>query len=462
MSLQPSLEEQELLAETFRRRGSGLNRREFLVDGVFATALAASVVALWLLCPPGSFAVGSALACVCVLVAATLVRIETPLGFTVPTQLAFVPLLFSVPVAIVPILVALALTTERVARVVRGEVHATRLLGMVCSAWFSVGPVAVFAISGVAPGAAGPALLLAALGAQFAVDFGVSGLRMLVARDAPVSSQLSESWVYGIDAALSGLGLFVAKNMHSSPLGPLALLPLLGVLALLARERHQRLTGLLELNGAYRGTALVLGDVVEADDGYTGEHCRSVVELAIEVGRRLGLGPERQRNLEFGALLHDVGKIAIPKSILHKPGELTPGEWVVMRTHTIEGQKMLDRVGGFMREVGRVVRSHHERWDGCGYPDGLAGDQIPLEARIIASCDAWNAMRTNRPYRRALSYEVARTEILANSGTQFDPRIIAVLLALVAPEAEADRVTFAPSVAATPAEHPNTAASLAS
>ena len=116
----------------------------------------------------------------------------------------------------------------------------------------------------------------------------------------------------------------------------------------------------------------------------------------------LGLDAERRRNLEFGALLHDVGKIAIPKEIINKPGKLDPDEWTVIKTHTLEGQKMLDRVGGFMREVGLIVRSHHERWDGGGYPDGLAGEAIPLEARIIAVCDSWNAMRTDRAYRKAL------------------------------------------------------------
>ena len=125
---------------------------------------------------------------------------------------------------------------------------------------------------------------------------------------------------------------------------------------------------------------MVLGDVVEADDGYTGEHCRGVVQLAIEVGERLALSADQLRNLEFGALLHDVGKIAIPNEIINKPGKLDPYEWQVIKTHTTEGQALLDRVGGFMSEVGRIVRSHHERWDGGGYPDGLAGEAIPLEA----------------------------------------------------------------------------------
>jgi putative nucleotidyltransferase with HDIG domain len=162
-----------------------------------------------------------------------------------------------------------------------------------------------------------------------------------------------------------------------------------------------------------------------------------VVTLTLEVAQNLGLSAERQRNLEFAALLHDVGKIAIPKEIINKPGKLDPHEWTIIKTHTLEGQKMLDRVGGFMRQVGQIVRSHHERWDGAGYPDGLTGEQIPLEARIISCCDTWNAMRTDRPYRKALAYEVAMTELLSISGTQLDPTIVAALLHVVAAEAAA-------------------------
>ncbi len=108
----------------------------------------------------------------------------------------------------------------------------------------------------------------------------------------------------------------------------------------------------------------------------------------------MGLDPDRRRNLEFAALLHDV---AIPKEIIFKPGKLDPQEWHVIRTHTIEGQRMLDRAGGFMNDVGKIVRSHHERRDGGGYPDGLAGEAIPVEARIVAACDIWNASDLHTP-----------------------------------------------------------------
>jgi HD-GYP domain-containing protein (c-di-GMP phosphodiesterase class II) len=120
--------------------------------------------------------------------------------------------------------------------------------------------------------------------------------------------------------------------------------------------------------------------------------------------------------------------VAIPKDIINKPGELDASEWRLMRTHTIEGERMLDQVGGFMSEVGRIVRSHHERWDGGGYPDGLAGHTIPLEARIVSCCDAWNAMTTTRSYRAAMPEEAAAHELRAHAGSQFDPAVVATVL----------------------------------
>jgi putative nucleotidyltransferase with HDIG domain len=292
----------------------------------------------------------------------------------------------------------------------------------------------VFGAAGTDPWHAGPILLLTALAAQFAVDFGVSSVRYSIALDAPLSSQLGETWVYGVDAALSAVALVIAHATRQTPAAVLTLLPLLALLGLFARERHHRLESLIELNNAYRGTALVLGDVVEADDGYTGQHCKSVVALAREVSAQLKLGAAQARNLEFAALLHDVGKVTIPKEIINNPGKLDEHEWALMKTHPLEGQNMLSRVGGFMCDVGLVVRSHHERWDGGGYPDGLVGEAIPLESRIITCCDSWNAMRTDRSYRMALTYEQALAEMKAHTGSQFDPRIVDALLPIVAAE----------------------------
>jgi HD-GYP domain-containing protein (c-di-GMP phosphodiesterase class II) len=130
-------------------------------------------------------------------------------------------------------------------------------------------------------------------------------------------------------------------------------------------------------------------------------------------------------------LLHDVGKISIPKEILHKPTRLTESEFEVVKTHTIEGQFMLDRVGGLLGRVGEIVRSCHERWDGTGYPDGLKGEEIPLASRIVFVCDAYNAMTTDRPYRPAMPREAAITELEQNVGTQFDPTVVSALIRVV-------------------------------
>lgn len=404
---------------------------EWLAEGPLAVGFAVVVACLWVLHPPHAFAVLPAAVCLAVLAVATRVRFDMPFGFTVPIQLAFVPLLFATPVVLVPIAVVLALLIGSLADVLRGLCKPSRLLLMVGNSWFAIGPVAVFALARTDPRHAGAALLLTALAAQFAVDSAASTLRFTVSRGARLAEQLREGWVYAFDLALCGIGLVVAEEIHTNPFVALAPLPLFAIFAVLARERRRGLESLLELNNAYRGTALVLADVVEADDRYTGMHCKSVVALALNLGEALGLKPEQQRNLEFAALLHDVGKIAIPKEIINKPGKLNPDEWLLIETHTVEGQKLLNRVGGFMSEVGLIVRSHHERWDGGGYPDGLAGEAIPLEARIIACCDSWNAMRTDRTYRKALPQDEALAELRVNAGLQFDPRIIEALLQIL-------------------------------
>jgi HD-GYP domain-containing protein (c-di-GMP phosphodiesterase class II) len=131
--------------------------------------------------------------------------------------------------------------------------------------------------------------------------------------------------------------------------------------------------------------------------------------------------------VEFAALLHDVGKIRVPKQILDKPAALTPAERQVVEQHTIWGEQMLSGVGGMLAEVGRVVRSCHEWWDGSGYPDGLAGTAIPVSARIVCACDAFSAMTTDRPYRQALSAQDALQELQRSAGTQFDPAVVRAL-----------------------------------
>jgi putative nucleotidyltransferase with HDIG domain len=436
MTMEPTLEEQQWLADTRRRARAGMNNRALLAELLFGPVFFAAVAVMWWIQPPHGLNVIALICCVAVMALANRVKFETPFGYTVATQLAFVPMVFALPAAIVPLAFALSLALAMSSDIVAGNRRPISLLRAPGNSFSAVFPCLVFVVAGVRPIDAGPLLLLAALGAQLAGDFTISSFYFAFERHADLRQQLRDSWVYLIDVALSGVGLAVAEEMHAVPYAVLAVAPLLGLLAYFAHEREGRLGNLIELNETYRGTALLLGDVIAADDGYTGEHSQDVVALALAVGDQLGLDVERRRNLEFGALLHDVGKISIPKEIINKPGKLTAEEWELMKTHTTEGQRMLARVGGFMLEVGQIVRSHHERWGGGGYPDGLAGATIALEARIITCCDSWNAMRTDRPYRPALSYAAAMAELVDNSGTQFDPEIVKALVRVVSAEAQ--------------------------
>lgn len=155
-------------------------------------------------------------------------------------------------------------------------------------------------------------------------------------------------------------------------------------------------------------------------------HTRGVAALAVDVGRKLGLEGGKLEELERAAQLHDIGKIAVPDQILRKPGALTEDEWVFIRQHTLVGQRIL-AASPALRRIGDIVRATHERWDGAGYPDGLPGTDIPLPARIIAVCDAYDAMTMTRPYRPALSPAEAVAELERCSGSQFDPTIVAVV-----------------------------------
>jgi HD-GYP domain-containing protein (c-di-GMP phosphodiesterase class II) len=447
MSLASADGEHRFLAATLNRDANPLSAQERAAEWIVGGSFVLAAASLCAIGKPDPFDPVPALASLIVLAIASRVRFEVVFGFTVPTQLAFVPLVFAMPAAVTPAAVVVALAAGRMPEVLAGRTQPSRLVHTVGNSWFAIGPAALFTSTGVAPIDAGAALLVAALCAQFAGDFCASAMRDLIANGVSVRDQLGETWVYAVDAGLSPMALAVGELVHKSPLAPLAPLPLLGLLAVFARERRQRLEGLVELSNAYRGTALVLGDMVDADDGYTGEHSRGVVRLSADVGAELDLDARRLRNVEFAALLHDVGKTAIPKEIINKPGKLEPDEWQVIKTHTIEGQRLLNRVGGFMREVGLIVRSHHERWDGGGYPDALAGEAIPLEARIISCCDAWNAMRTDRAYRKALPIEVALAELRSGAGSQFDPRVVDALLSVLATRLAQSRTMEQPEAA---------------
>ena len=175
-----------------------------------------------------------------------------------------------------------------------------------------------------------------------------------------------------------------------------------------------RIDQAIELSAAYRGTAFLLGEVIVADDEYTGEHSYGVIALSLEIADELGLSEDDRRLVEFGALLHDVGKIAVPKSIVNKAGPLDDDEWAVMRQHTIAGQRMLDKVGGSMTDVGQIVRALARALGRQGLPRrDVAGEDVPLPARIVSVADTFHAITTTRPYRRAQSPEAAIKELRA-------------------------------------------------
>jgi HD-GYP domain-containing protein (c-di-GMP phosphodiesterase class II) len=270
-----------------------------------------------------------------------------------------------------------------------------------------------------------------ALAAQAATNFGSMIPHVRQFGFGPAAQLRMMAPALAVDAALAPVGLVIAFAVAPRPAALLLVLPVVGLLAYFARERGRRIDHALELSQAYRGTAFLLGDVIEADDEYTGTHSRDVVELTRGVGERLGLDQRELRKAELTALLHDVGKIRIPAEIINKPEPLTPEERAVIETHTVEGERLLAQVGGLLAEVGAIVRSCHERWDGLGYPDRLAGEAIPLLARIVCCCDAFNAMTTDRPYRAARSVTEALAEVERCSGSHFDPAVAAALAAVV-------------------------------
>jgi HD-GYP domain-containing protein (c-di-GMP phosphodiesterase class II) len=165
-------------------------------------------------------------------------------------------------------------------------------------------------------------------------------------------------------------------------------------------------------------------------DGYTGRHSEEVMGSARTLGRRMGLDAAGLAELEVAALLHDIGKILVPDSILNKSGRLTPDEHARMTEHPGHGAQILARVPG-LEAVATIVRYHHERWDGAGYPDGLAGARIPLASRIIAVCDSFSAMTSDRPYRRAIARDDALAELRAHAGRQFDPDVAFAVASMV-------------------------------
>jgi len=177
------------------------------------------------------------------------------------------------------------------------------------------------------------------------------------------------------------------------------------------------------LEGAYRSTLKALTAALETRDSETHGHSERVVSYSLRLGREYGLNSEQMKALEFGSLLHDIGKIGVPDSILRKPAKLTEEEWVRMREHPLHGQQILRGIE-FLQGAARVVAQHHEKWDGSGYPLGLHGEDIDLCARIFSVADAFDAMTSDRVYRKGKSYEAAAQELDVWAGRQFDPKVV--------------------------------------
>ena len=365
---------------------------------------------------------------------ASRIELEVGSGFASPVELVVIPMLFALPAGHVPIAVAVGLVFGQLPSYLRERVPSERIVVAIGNASYTLAPSLVFA-AGYEAGADSNRLAMltaAAVAAQFAADALISTAREHFAVGVDPRSLIRPlGWTFFVDACLAPVGF--AAALAGSLWNPAYVLPLplLLLTRLFANERADRLSQTLELSAAYRGTAFLLGDVVEGDDAYTGAHSRDVIELSVAVADHLGLDARARHLTELTALLHDVGKIRIPNEIINKNGPLTAEERAIINTHTIEGERLLSQVGGLLGEVGRVVRSCHERYDGAGYPDGLAGDAIPIVARIVCACDAFNAMTTTRSYRKAMSDAEARAELLQHRGSQFDPDIVDAVLAVL-------------------------------
>jgi response regulator RpfG family c-di-GMP phosphodiesterase len=210
-------------------------------------------------------------------------------------------------------------------------------------------------------------------------------------------------------------------------------------------QRTSELDGALRsLESAYRQTLKALITALETRDSETHGHSERVVNFSLRLGRELALDEEQMRSLEFGSLLHDIGKIGVPDAILRKPARLDEDEWVRMREHPLHGQKILRGIA-FLEGAARVVAQHHERWDGSGYPLGLRGVEIDLNARIFAVADAFDAITGDRVYRRGRPYESAADELDRCAGAQFDPRVVAAFRRV--PREEWERLRLRPASA---------------
>jgi putative nucleotidyltransferase with HDIG domain len=432
--------------EAAERRRRRLARRDVVAAVVLSGAFLLAAIALaWFATPARELSPLLALAFVAAYAITSRIEFSSGTSFSVPTMLLFVPMLLLLPTPLVPLLVAVANAAATLYMVKRQGIGYGPVLFSPADAIFALAPAIVL----IAGDAQTPALehlpvYLLALAAQFAAEFAFYAIRGRLFHGMRLREVADEMRLtQRVDVLLAPIGLLAALAAADAPGAALLVLALIPLLQGFERERESRIAHGLELSRAYRGTALLLRDLLEEDDEYTGHHTEDVVELAVKVAEEMGLDEDTRRETEMGALLHDIGKIAVPDEIINKPGPLNDEEWAVMKTHTLVGERMLQQVGGLLSSVGVVVRASHERWDGGGYPDGLAGEEIPVPARICAACDAFNAMTTDRAYRKALPLSVAISELRDNSGTQFAPDVVDALIAVVARETPEWELTLA-------------------
>jgi putative nucleotidyltransferase with HDIG domain len=420
-------------AETYERRRRKPDRRELVGALVVAAAFFPAAIGLALVgAPARDLSPLVVLAFVAAFMLAGRIEFSAGTNFAVPTQLVFVPMLLLLPTPYVPLLVLVANAVSAVYEARRTGLAVGRLPFAPADALFALSPAFVIVLAGAqTPAWEHLPVYVVALAAQLGTEFLVYAVRGRVFHGMSVREVAADMRIgHRVDVLLSPIGLVAAVAAAEEPIAALLVLALIPLLRGFEREREGRIQHSLELSRAYRGTALLLRDLLEDDDEYTGHHTEDVVELSVQVAEEMGVDEDTLRETEMGALLHDIGKIAVPDEIINKPGPLNDEEWAIMKTHTVEGERMLQQVGGLLSSVGLVVRASHERWDGGGYPDGLVGDAIPLAARIVAACDAFNAMTTDRTYRKALPLEVAIAELRANAGTQFAPDVVDALVAV--------------------------------
>jgi putative nucleotidyltransferase with HDIG domain len=421
------------IGESLERRQRKLDRQELLWTVVFSAGFVAAALALAVVAAPAREL--SPLVVVAFTLAyavASRIEFSAGAGYAVPTQLLFVPMLLLLPTPLVPLLIAVA-NVASTAWDTRSGIAPSRMLFAPADSMFALGPALVLVLLGAqVPAWEHLPVYVLALAAQLCVEFVSYAVRARIFHRMGVREVLREMRLgHRVDTLLAPIGLLAAIAAADAPAGALLVVALFPLLIGFEREREGRIERSLELGRAYRGTALLLRDLLEDDDEYTGHHTEDVVQLAVQVAEEMKVDEDTLRATEMGALLHDIGKIAVPDAIINKAGPLNDDEWAIMRTHTVEGERMLQQVGGLLSSVGVVVRASHERWDGGGYPDGLAGEAIPVAARIVSACDAFNAMTTDRSYRKALPLEVAIGELRKHRGTQFAPDVVDALVALV-------------------------------